>query len=52
LDDLSKDIIYLKFIEEKNNDEIEQILWLTQENIRQKISRAIKYLKSLLEHNN
>jgi RNA polymerase sigma-70 factor (ECF subfamily) len=26
LDDLSKDIIYLKFIEEKNNDEIEQIL--------------------------
>lgn len=52
LDDLSRDIIYLKFIEEKNNDEIEKILWLTQENIRQKISRAIKYLKSLLESNN
>ncbi|MFZ2150760.1 MAG: sigma-70 family RNA polymerase sigma factor [Candidatus Absconditicoccaceae bacterium] len=52
LDDLSKDIIYLKFIEEKNNDEIEKILGLSQENIRQKISRAIKYLKSLLESNN
>lgn len=52
LDDLSKDIIYLKFIEEKSNDEIEKILWLSQENIRQKISRAIKYLKSLLESDN
>lgn len=52
LDDLSKDIIYLKFIEGKNNDDIEKILWLSQENIRQKISRAIKYLKSLLDCNN
>ena len=52
LDDLSKDIIYLKFIEGKNNDEIEIFLWLSQENIRQKISRAIKYLKSLLDCNN
>ncbi len=49
LDEISSDIIYLKFIEEKNNDEIADILWISQENIRQKLSRAIKYLKSLLE---
>lgn len=49
LDDMSKDVIYRKFIEEKSNEEIEMILWITNDNVRQKISRAIKQLKARLE---
>jgi len=49
LDDLSKDIIYFKFIEEKSHEEIAIIMWISNDNIRQKISRAIKYLKNILE---
>lgn len=49
LDDSNKDIIYWKFIEEKSNEEIEIILWITNDNVRQKLSRAIKQLKSRLE---
>lgn len=49
LDISSKDIIYWKYIEEKSNEEISNILWISEENIRQKISRAIKHLKTLLE---
>lgn len=52
LDDDSRDIIYFRFVEEKTNEEIEKILWISQENIRQKFSRAIKFLKSLLDSNN
>jgi RNA polymerase sigma factor (sigma-70 family) len=48
LDDLSKDIVYRKFIEEKSYEEIWLLLDISQENIRQKISRAIKQLKQLL----
>ncbi len=50
LDDWSKDIIYRKFIEEKSNEEIEVILWISNDNVRQKLSRAIKQLKSRLEN--
>lgn len=49
LDDWSKDIIYWKFIEEKSNDEIEILLGISNDNVRQKLSRAIKQLKSRLE---
>ncbi|MFA5748166.1 MAG: sigma-70 family RNA polymerase sigma factor [Candidatus Absconditabacterales bacterium] len=49
LDNISKDIIYFKFIEEKTNEEISLITGISNDNIRQKISRAIKYLKTLLE---
>jgi RNA polymerase sigma factor (sigma-70 family) len=49
LDNSSKDIIYWKYIEEKSNAEISSILSISEDNIRQKISRAIKHLKSLLE---
>ncbi|MCF7835492.1 sigma-70 family RNA polymerase sigma factor [Candidatus Gracilibacteria bacterium] len=52
LDDDSRDVIYFRFIEEKSNEEIEKILGISQENIRQKFSRAIKFLKSLLDSNN
>lgn len=49
LDTTSRDIIYFKFIEEKTNEEISLITGITNDAIRQRISRAIKYLKQLLE---
>lgn len=51
LDDISKDIIYFKFIEEKTNEEISLITWTSNDMIRQRVSRAIKQLKKLLENN-
>ena len=49
LDDISKDIIYFKFIEEKSHEEISAITGIANDTIRQRISRAIKHLKQLLE---
>lgn len=49
LDDDSREIIYLKFIEEKDNSEIADILQISSENVRQKLSRSLKKLKILLE---
>lgn len=48
LDDSSKDIIYFRFIEEKTNEEIADITWLSNELIRKRFSRAVKQLKKLL----
>jgi len=49
LDDVSKDIVYFKFIEEKTHEEISAITGISNDAIRQRISRAIKHLKQLLE---
>jgi len=49
LDSESREIIFLKFIEEKDNIEIVEILGISNENVRQKISRSLKKLKSLLD---
>ncbi len=51
LDDVSKDIIYFKFIEEKATEEIALLTWISNDTIRQRLSRAIKHLKKLLESN-
>ena len=51
LDDMNKDIIYFRFIEEKTNEEIASITWFSNEMVRQRLSRAIKQLKKLLETN-
>ena len=48
LDDISKDMIYFKFIEEKTNEEIAFMTWASHDMIRQRLSRAIKQLKKLL----
>jgi RNA polymerase sigma-70 factor (ECF subfamily) len=48
LDDGSKDIVYRKFIEEKSYEEISYLLEISEETIRQRLSRAIKHLKELL----
>lgn len=50
LDWISQDVIHFKFIEEKNYDEIATLLWISNENVRQRLSRAIKKLKELLEN--
>ena len=48
LDKESREIIYLKFIEENDNVEVSEILWISNENVRQKLSRSLKKLKVLL----
>jgi DNA-directed RNA polymerase specialized sigma subunit len=48
LDDTSKDMIYFRFIEEKTNEEIVVLTWVSNELVRQRLSRAIKQLKKLL----
>lgn len=45
LDELSKEIISLKFIEEKSYKEISEILWISQDLVRQRCSRTLKALK-------
>ena len=49
LDNAYKDAIFFRFVEEKSYEEISQILCISQENVRQKISRGVKLLKSLLD---
>ncbi len=45
LDESSKEIISLRFIEEKSYWEISWILWISQDLVRQRCSRALKALK-------
>jgi RNA polymerase sigma factor (sigma-70 family) len=48
LDEMSKEIVFLRFIEDKSYTEIEEQLEISQDAIRQRISRALKKLKDLL----
>ena len=48
LDTLSREIIFLRYIEDKSYTEIEEQLLLSQDAIRQRISRALKKLKEIL----
>ena len=48
LDTLSREILFLKYIEHKSNTEIEDTLMISQDLIRQRISRALKKLRTLL----
>ena len=45
LDEMSKEVISLKFVEEKSYWEIAGILWISQDLVRQRCSRAIRALK-------
>ena len=49
IDEYSYDIIYLKFIEEKSYEEISLLFWLSQDAVRQRISRTLKKIKALCE---
>lgn len=51
LDEMSKEVISLKFIEEKSYWEMSNILWISQDLVRQRCSRAIKALKIKLNQN-
>ena len=44
----NREIIYLNYIEEYDNTQISKILEISNENVRQKISRSLKKLKTLL----
>ena len=48
LDSLSREIVFLRFIEDKTYSEIEEQLLISQDTIRQRISRALKKLKDIL----
>ncbi|MDR3169222.1 MAG: sigma-70 family RNA polymerase sigma factor [Candidatus Peribacteria bacterium] len=50
LDSMSQDVVFLKFIQEKEYGEIAGILGISQESARQKCSRALKHLKILIEN--
>lgn len=50
LDWISQDIIHLKFIESKSHKEISKLLNISEENVRQKLSRAIKKVKENLKN--
>jgi len=43
-----KEIIFLKFIEEKNTTQIAEICWVPEPTIRKRLSRAMQNLRSLL----
>ena len=49
LDEWSQEILFLKFIEEKEYREIANILNISQDSARQRCSRALKQLKKLIE---
>ena len=48
LDETTRDIIHLRYIEELEYDEIAGITWLTNDWVRQRLSRWFKKLKTLL----
>lgn len=49
LDGISQDIIHRKFIESKSHKEIANLLNISEDNVRQKLSRAIKKIKENLK---
>ncbi|MDR2190275.1 MAG: sigma-70 family RNA polymerase sigma factor [Candidatus Peribacteria bacterium] len=51
LDEQIQEILFLKFIEEKEYTEIAEILTISQATARQRCSRALKQVKALLEDN-
>lgn len=50
LDILSREILFLRYIEHKSYTEIEDQLLLSQEVLRQRISRALKKLRAMLNN--
>jgi RNA polymerase sigma-70 factor (ECF subfamily) len=50
LDEVSQEMLFLKYIEEKSYPEIAKMLNISQDTARQRCSRALKQLKSQIEH--
>ncbi len=51
LDETSKEVIFLKYIEEKSYEEIADILFISQDTARQRCFRGLKELKDRLSAN-
>lgn len=49
LDAVCGEIIFLKYIEGRSSDEMSRLLGISQEAVRQRVSRALRRLKELLE---
>ncbi len=49
LDDMSREVIMLKYMEERSTSDIAILCDLTEEVVRQRLSRALKKLKTLLK---
>jgi RNA polymerase sigma-70 factor (ECF subfamily) len=49
LDELSYEIVFLRFIEDKTYEEISWLLNISQDAVRQRISRSLKKLKGSLQ---
>lgn len=45
-----KEAIHLKYIEEYSYEEIAEVLWLSQDAVRQRISRWLKRINEMLSH--
>ena len=50
LDGQSKDILYRRYVEDKPHEYIATIIWLSSDNVRKKLSRALKKLQKILSH--
>ena len=48
LDEVSKEIVILRYVEDLSFDEIAKITWLQWDAVRQRASRAIKKVQELL----
>ena len=49
LDEQTYEVIYMRYIDEMSYEEMSQFLWLTQDAVRQRLSRALKKVKQELE---
>ncbi len=49
LDESSYEVIYMRYIDEMSYEEISQFLWMSQDAVRQRLSRALKKIKNMLE---
>lgn len=50
LDQESQDIIFWKYAQQRSHEDIAQMLWLTVDNVRKKLSRANKKVQGLTGH--
>jgi len=48
LDEQTYEVIYMRYIDEMSYEEMSQFLWLTQDAVRQRLSRALKKVKNHL----
>ncbi len=50
LPDIYRQVLILKYVDNLSNDEIAEFLWITNDVVRQRISRGLKKLKLILDN--